>query len=265
MQAFKPPIRQLALRQKVCPVSSYSPTITLRTFSIGPVWNKQSRTLETPEPAVSKDHTLPKNSESVNDSKLAKHIEEPGVRRLRKREYMRKYMKTRYATDPIWRDEQLAARSAYETARLASDPEYRARQKEYHNQFYQARRKNDPHFAISLVIRSWVYRSPSTMRKLSWKAHVPVLTTEKVEHYCTSCQVKRRNGLKLWWQRKSNSGNDEPLYDCNSCFFTNTAITLPKGFEDVKTVQQLYLRRQQLLGISAKLRKNASPSSSPGT
>jgi hypothetical protein len=48
-------------------------------------------------------------------------------------------------------------------------------------------------------------------------------------------------------------------------FFTNTAATLPEGFEDVKTVQQLYLRREQLLGIKAKLRKNALPSSSPST
>jgi hypothetical protein len=262
MQANKLPIRQIALHPKICPVSSYSPTITLRTLSIGPVWNKQSRTLETSELVDSKDPTLLKNA----DSKLAKDIEKRELQRLRKNEYSRKYIASRYTTDPIWRDKYIATIIACEATRLASDPEFHAKKNETTLKWYHTNYEKDPWFAIQRALRTWVNRVPTTRDRLCWKYHVPVMTTEKVERHCASCHITRRGGTRLVWQRRQVSENDEPLYDCSGCFYKDPATALPEGFEDVKTLQQLYLRRDQLLGIKARRpRKNALPPSPPST
>jgi hypothetical protein len=101
------------------------------------------------------------------------------------------------------------------------------------------------------------------MDYLSWRTHLPVMSAEKVQRHCASCRVKRRDGLRLWWQRRQANLDDQCLYDCPSCFVKDLQIALPEGFKDVETVQQLYKRREQLLGIKAISRKSRTRTSSP--
>jgi hypothetical protein len=261
MQTCRFSFGQFALRPKVW----WSSTVSSRTFSVcPPVWNKLPKTLEPPEPAESKDSEQPKSSQLSNDSKIAKDIEKRELQRLRNNETERIRKALKYATDPVWRLKHLAVKSACQSARYISDPEWRARNRQQKIQVYNAKYREDQYFPIKSALRSWIYKAPTTRDRLSWKSHVPVLTAEKVEHHCASCRMRVRGGYKLWWQRKLNTEQaGHPLYDCNACFSKDSATALPEGFEDVKTVQQLFLRREQLLGIKAHLRKNALPSPPP--
>jgi hypothetical protein len=261
MQACRLFIRQVVLHPKF-----WSSTITLRTFSVCSVWNKLPETPELLEHTKSENVKLPKDPKSIDDSKIAKDFEKRELQRLRKNESERIRKAFKYATDPVWRRKFLTVNSACKSARRISDPEWRARICQQKIQVYHAKYREDQYFPIKSALRSWIYKAPATRDRLSWKSHVPVLTAEKVEHHCASCHIRVRGGNKLWWQRKLNTEQaGHPLYDCNACFSKDSATALPQGFEDVKTVQQLFLRREQLLGIKAKLRKNALPSPPPSS
>jgi hypothetical protein len=190
---------------------------------------------------------------------------DPELARQRKNEYNRTRMAFKYATDPIWREKHLADCCARGAARLASDPEYRAREAERLAQLHRSRVKKNPVFAVRCVLRKSLYQSSIGPHLLTWKTHVPVKTTEKVERHCASCHIKRRGGVRLWWQRRQVPEHEEPLYDCTTCSNKNPTMALPEGFEDVKTVQQLYLRREQLLDIKPRRRKNSSVSCPPSS
>jgi hypothetical protein len=264
MQVCILPIRKAALRPQC-----WSSAITLRALSISSALNKVPETLESPKHGKSNyvalpgDYELVKGSTPPKDPENATDFETPEeARRERKNAYNRNLYATKRATDPIWRENRLAQTSAWEMARRASDPEFRARQNQRRIEAYYTNMRESPRFAINHALRNWFWHS-NTMDCLSWKTHLPVMSAEKVQRHCASCRVKRRDGLRLWWQRRQANLDDEYLYDCPSCFMKDLKTVLPEGFKDVETVQQLYERREQLLGIKATTRKSRTRTSSP--
>lgn len=163
-----------------------------------------------------------------------------------------------------WR--RLALASMYKRNRYTTDKDYRNRVLEKARKDYDLRMNTDPHYAITSTLRYWVYQLPAAREQLSWKTHIPILTSEKVERRCASCHVKRQGGMKLFWQRRQEPEDDKHLFDCNTCFFKHPAVCLPTGFEDVKTVEQLRIRGEQVLGVRIRefRRKTASPPPSTG-
>ena len=263
MQVCILPIRKAALRPQC-----WSSAITLRALSNSPALNKVPRTLEPPKHAKSNHVALPEDTELVKgstppkDPENATDLETPEeTRRERRNAYQRNLYATKCATDPIWRENRLAQISAREIARRASDPEFRARRNRRSEAYYTNMRES-PRFAINHALRNWFWHS-NTMDNLSWKTHLPIMSAEKVQRHCASCRVKRRDGLRLWWQRRQANLDDQCLYDCPSFFMKDLKITLPEGFKDVETVQQLYKRREQLLGIKVTSRKSRTRTSSP--
>jgi len=270
MQVCTLPIRQVGLGSR-----PWSSAITSRAFSISSAWNKVPETLKSPEHANLEDSTPSSTSAPLRDSERAKDStlssnlkvarsstksEDPELARQRKKAYMSSYFKTRYAADPAWRDRANLRMAIWSSTQRASNPDWRAQKKEYESLFYSAKLKEDPYFAIRNTLRAWAYNSPLTLDRLSWRNHLPILTDEKVERHCASCGYSpRRGGNRLWWQRRQSLQDGDTLYDCNKCFSKNPEVALPQGFEDVKTVQQLFLRREQLLGIRARLRKYTLP------
>lgn len=243
MQTFRCVARHASLRPKVCSIWSAFLANTQRSFFACSVSNKSSDHDELPN-----DSGLSSESESSENSKQSKHLELQKERLLK---YMREWHRNRYETNAIWRDRCLASNSIYQRIRRATDQEWRNRKVENAKKIYYMTR-DKPTVAIAQTLRQWIYHSPATREKLLWKTHIPILTGEKVERSCASCCVKRRGGLKLFWRRRQEPQTGEHLYDCSGCFFNNPAIRLPEGFEHVKTVDELRICREQLLGIKTR-------------
>ncbi|KEQ63816.1 uncharacterized protein M437DRAFT_45883 [Aureobasidium melanogenum CBS 110374] len=257
MQTFRYITHQVPLRLRVCLGLPLSSAATSRTFFTSPVQNKSSEHHELPkDSALSTESELTDDSETPNDPELQKE---------RLRQYKNAWSRNKYHTNPIWRERDNARSSIYKRNRRAVDQEYCDRHVEYARKHYKTKRDTDPDFAIRLTLGEWVYQSAVTREQLSWKTHVPILTSEKLERYCASCGGKRRGGMRLYWRRRQESQAGEDVYDCNRCFFNNPAIRLPEGFDHVKTVDQLRLRREQLLGIKTRPYKWRTTSPTPGT
>lgn len=256
MQTFRCVTRHASLRPKVCSIWSAFSATTRRTFFACSVSNKSSDHDELPnDSGLSSESAISKNSKQSKDPELQKE---------RKRKYTRELCRNKYKNDPIWRDQRLASSSIYKRIRRATDQEWRNRTVEnYKKDYYMTRDK--PTVAIAKTLRQWVYNSSATREKLFWKTHIPILTEEKVERSCASCRVKRRGGMRLFWRRRQESQTGEHLYDCSGCFFNNPAIRLPEGFEHVKTVDELRIRREQLLGIKARPNRWITASPTPAT
>ncbi|KAG9591301.1 hypothetical protein KCU77_g8609, partial [Aureobasidium melanogenum] len=196
------------------------------------------------------------------DSRSLQHSELQNMRR-----YQQKLasLRNKYATDPTWREQQLAKSSIYYRTQSATDIEWRALKYEYRIKHYHLKKEKDPNFVVAESLRSSVYKVASIRERLSWPTHMPILTQEKVERHCASCGMKLRGGMRFWWQRRQGSQNDKHLYDCNSCFWKDPATYLPTGFEDVKTVEQLQKRKEQLLGVKARKPRQKTASPPPST
>ncbi|KEQ75606.1 hypothetical protein M436DRAFT_41973 [Aureobasidium namibiae CBS 147.97] len=205
--------------------------------------------------ALSETPGLARSSALSEDSELAKRST-----RARYQERQNAYKRAKYATDPKWRERHNARSTAWDSLQRTSNPEWKASKKESASLYYYTKLREDPFSVIRISLRNWVYHLPLTRDRLSWRKHLPILTDDRVERHCASCHYSpRRGGSRLWWQRRQSLQDGATLYDCNKCFWKDPEIALPQGFEDVKTVQQLFLRREQLLGIKARLRKNALP------
>lgn len=253
MQTFKHVTRHIPLRPKVCLIWSSVSATTLRTFFACPAWNKSSEDHQVP-----KDSDLSTKSELKEDSKPSKDLE---LRKRREQQYKNAWTRNKYATNPIWREGALSKQSAYSRNRRATDQEWRNFKVEQSRKYYYLKMDTDSRFAIVAALRWWIYHQPSVREKLSWKAHIPLLTQEKIERHCASCGVKRRGGMRLFWQRQQESQTGEQLYDCNACFMKSTDTFLPEGFEHVKTLEQLHKRREELLGVKFRQRRRTTASS----
>lgn len=258
MQVYTLPIRQIGLGSRL-----WSSVITSRAFSVPSFHFKAARTVQTPEGATSRDTALSEHPALGHkytiskDFDIAKDTASPGdpesVRQRRNA-----LRRNRFATDPVFRNREHLRKTTWE-AKQRADPELHAKWKERKLQIHHTRHQTEPYYAIRHAMRSWLYDSNHTRDRLSWKTHVPVMTAEKIERHCASCHAKRRGGFRLWWQRRRSLEDGEDLYDCSTCFLSDPETALPQGFEDVKTVQQLYLRKEQLLEIKPRRRKNALP------
>jgi hypothetical protein len=157
MQVCILPIRQIALRPRV-----WSSAITLRALSISSALNKVPETLEPLEHAKFNYVALPEDSELAKGSPLPKdseHVTDFETPEEIKRQLTNAYQGTRraikYATDPIWREKELARINAWHKARRASDPEFHARQTQRKIETYYTNMRENPRFAINHTLRNW--------------------------------------------------------------------------------------------------------------
>ncbi|KAG9700529.1 hypothetical protein KCU95_g731, partial [Aureobasidium melanogenum] len=56
----------------------------------------------------------------------------------------------------------------------------------------------------------------------TWKLHTPVITPDRVDHYCTACQ--KDCFLRVWWATKA----EPTTYICNSCFASDFDLMVPE-------------------------------------
>ena len=88
------------------------------------------------------------------------------------------------------------------------------------------------------MLRSWC-RS-EWVRELPWKVHRPVVLEQKVYDRCARCVWARHRYMKFWWH-----SSDETL--CNNCYAKGDwDDILPRGYEGVRTFQDLRSRKAQL-------------------
>jgi hypothetical protein len=198
---------------------------------------------------LSEDSALSTKPDLEEVSKLS---DDPELRKRRRQQDKNAPSRNRYATDLTRREWNLALQSIWKRNRYTTDQDYRNHVLEKSRKDYAMKMDTIPQYAITMALRYWVYHSPVAREQLSWKTHIPILTSEKVERHCATCRVKRRGGTKLFWQRRQKPAGDEYLFDCNGCFFKDPVTFLPEGFEDVKTAEQLRIRGEQLLGIKTR-------------
>jgi hypothetical protein len=150
----------------------------------------------------------------------------------------------RYATDPEYRERQLARVKAWtEKNRVARGDYLRMwrmknpdKQKaitirskltlDYEKLYYarkRARWASDDHYKQREILRNWLLLEP-WVRRLTWQTHRPIVS-EKTVHYCGGFEINR--SLKLWWQ---DNKTDESL--CHPCFTSDWSRALPIGYED---------------------------------
>ncbi|CAD0090783.1 unnamed protein product, partial [Aureobasidium vineae] len=68
------------------------------------------------------------------------------------------------------------------------------------------------------------------------------------------CEITRRGGFKIWWRKANQTAEDfktKPEFLCHICFNRQDDWTCatPEGYEDVKTLEEVLARKQQLVGL----------------
>jgi hypothetical protein len=150
----------------------------------------------------------------------------------------------RYATDPEFREAQLARVKAWREKNRGAVVDYqrmwrkknpdkqeamriRSRLTLDYEKLYYARKRarwaSDYQHRQRESLRTWLMVIP-WVRGLTWRTHRPVIS-EKTVHYCGGCEINRY--LKLWWQ---DNKTDEFL--CHPCFASDWSRALPIGYED---------------------------------
>jgi hypothetical protein len=83
---------------------------------------------------------------------------------------------------------------------------------------------------------------------------------KRVEHYCNGCRVTKGLGTKLWWrsmhaqslQARESMSEEAPAHEylCHGCYIKQRSwsAAMPKGYEDVTTLESLIARKEQLDG-----------------
>lgn len=104
----------------------------------------------------------------------------------------------------------------------------------------------------------WCYTYDWFRNKLPWKAYIPKLYIEKVQHHCTGCKfVPPRK--KLWWchidrsmhheqsDTRSENSSATGKHTCPDCYVkAGWENAIPQGFEDVKTIGQVRAQPREL-------------------
>lgn len=139
--------------------------------------------------------------------------------------------------------------------RYRGDPVFAAARRRKRRDLY-ARHKNDDFLQLYVRLRQWTRRHEWVRAQLPWKAHLPLLYADKVEHHCHGCDWTRSGGMQLWWRRKRDDasrhhrvledGDKSDEYLCHSCYVKQGHFdALPKGYEDVKTIKDIIARKKQ--------------------
>jgi hypothetical protein len=173
----------------------------------------------------------------------------------------------RYATDPEYRERQLARVKAWTEKNRVARGDYlrmwrmknpdkqkaitiRSKSTLDYEKLYYARKRarwaSDDHYKQREIMRNWLSLKPWVQR-LTWQTHRPTVS-EKTVHYCSGCEINR--SLKLWWQ---DNKTDEFL--CHPCFTSDWSRALPIGYED-----KVFGRRQNK---SSKTTAESKPGADP--
>lgn len=159
------------------------------------------------------------------------------------------------------------ARLRYETWREQNPEEY----KEWRRRNKLAclhQQATDPRFGFTKRLHGWCVNQDWVREELPWKTHVPVVYPVKVHKPCYGCtHLKQGGGVRLWWERpchsvpveqtnhthrwrlrNDNDRADEERYLCHACYVGKDTWqnALPKGYEDVRYMQDLIARKKEL-------------------
>jgi hypothetical protein len=140
---------------------------------------------------------------------------------------------------------------------MQSDTDYRKRKlamvKAWHLQH-----AGEETFKRERGLLRWCYKYDWFRNKLPWKAYIPKLYKEKVQHHCTGCKFVP-HGKKLWWchidrsmhhEQSDTSPEDSSATGKHMCpnryLKTGWENAIPQGFEDVKTIKEVRARAREL-------------------
>ncbi|KAH0194755.1 hypothetical protein KCV03_g395, partial [Aureobasidium melanogenum] len=141
-------------------------------------------------------------------------------------------------TDP----EKLLRNSLYKRRRYMEDSEYRNRILSTSRARSRASYETDGRYRNMRIMARWIYRYTWFREQLPWKSHRPVLYSEKLVRLCTKCGVKRRDGLKIWWESVESEN-----HICHYCYTkADWSEMMPEGYQDCRSKKDLLARMQQL-------------------
>ncbi|KEQ62515.1 uncharacterized protein M437DRAFT_66377 [Aureobasidium melanogenum CBS 110374] len=218
--------------------------------------------------------SLPRVSSSIRFFSVSQAACEPSrkdlnAKLMKRRETNRRASKSssfRCQIDPEYRRHE-RARGLEAERRYTQNPEHREAIRSRKREAYIRHKNRNPHFYTKHRLREWLHKHAWVRDELDWKAHKPVVSPVKVARTCASCNIEQYGGFQLWWsctilhtrtvlisflggqQRKY----DPSLFDCTTCYFgpgPDPRQAWPRGCEDVTTLRELRIRKQELdLGL----------------
>jgi len=185
-------------------------------------------------------------------SEKYKKLRDDPVRYKRYLEYMRLYHARLRSDKKAHRAylEQVAARNL---KRHDEDAASRERSKSRGRKHY-AKVAQQPAYLQGRLIHNLLMRYPWSRTGLPWKSHLPLVSAEPIERHCSGCDMTKRAGSKLWWQKidAAETESDSQSFLCHNCYWPKDdwARAMPEGYEDVKSIRELVARNEQLDGSS---------------
>lgn len=147
---------------------------------------------------------------------------------------------------------QLMDRKIWYRDRWLMNPENVERMREVARS-YALSRKGDQRLLFSWRFRQWCTRHAWFRENLPWKSFKPVLYERKVEHHCEGCDWTKKGGRKLWWKKIQSStpapATETDSWLCTNCYIPKAADweeAMPRGYEDLTTMEEIAKRRDQL-------------------
>lgn len=144
--------------------------------------------------------------------------------------------RARYANDHVFRQKSLDSGK-----KRSRQPEIRIQRNAYHRARYEPEKYTEAqklNWANDLGYRraTWLGRLllQGAVERYTWRTHAPIQYTDRVDHYCTSCN--RDRFLKRWWKEKPEaSGHSEQpspdRYMCNHCFANDWPRVVPETYQ----------------------------------
>jgi hypothetical protein len=147
----------------------------------------------------------------------------------------------RYLSDPEFRRQELDRNAEYFRLRKTRDPQvYEKRKTQARNRMQQ--RRTDEGYLRSMNLIFCVRRSGWHGADLPWKKYRPELSSERVMHHCSGCNVPDFK-TKLWW----TSVSEAQSYLCGKCWLKLSWVEMcPRGFEDTATWGEFTARAKEL-------------------
>lgn len=185
-------------------------------------------------------------------SEKYKKLRDDPVRYKRRLEYTRLY-RARQRSDKKAHRAYLERVAARDFKRHDEDAASRERSKSRGRKHY-AKVAQQPAYLQGRLIHNLLLRYPWSRTGLSWKSHLPLVSAEPIERHCSGCDMTKRGGSKLWWQKvdAAETESDSQSFLCHKCYWPKDdwARAMPEGYEDVKSIRELVARNEQLDGSS---------------
>jgi hypothetical protein len=150
----------------------------------------------------------------------------------------------RYNLDPEFRRQELDRNAEYVKLRKTRDPQFREKRKVL-NRTWMQQRRTDQGYLRSAHLSLWVRTAGWHRADLPWKKYRPELSSERVMHHCSGCNVPDFKS-KLWW----TSVSEAQSYLCGRCWLKLSWVErCPRDFEDTATWRE-FIARAKELGIA---------------